>query len=463
MTGGRGMATGGSGMGGGRGGSGMGGSGMGGTTTEDPTWSQQIYPGLPPYKERRRIVGNVDWPDPEIYYLPTWQSDATPTSIEVWYAQETLWVYEALISVIAETNSASEEYKDNISKAPIKCVEAMLIGQKAAVDFTTLSQTIGDLTGASANANSLGGSMSGDMTSSSSSGGMGSEMTLLSGSAENQALTKIVLGRYVDADDIPLKADDKPPFAEFNKMPVCLKVAIDQRKIPELLASCANCSMPIDVKHIRICPDNNEPFVMPIPLENMASGDGSGMGGMMGGMMGGSGMGMMGGSGMGGSGMGGSGSGMGGSGSGGRGGRGGRGSMTGDSMMGGSTTGGIEVGRSDLSQSEYGADCIRVEVYGIINIFNEPNKETFATGASAEDADAEMESIIENAHESGETVEGGESADEGSEATESDADATQTSTTPAEATPTEVPTEATGSENAPAEAPADVSNAASAT
>ncbi|MBQ1277516.1 MAG: hypothetical protein IIY07_02600 [Thermoguttaceae bacterium] len=50
---------------------GAGGRGGMGATTEDPSWSQQKYPGLPPYKERRRVVGNVDWPEPEIYTLPT--------------------------------------------------------------------------------------------------------------------------------------------------------------------------------------------------------------------------------------------------------------------------------------------------------------------------------------------------------------------------------------------------------
>ena len=88
--------------------------------------------------------------------------------------------------------------------------------------------------------------------------------------------------------------DDKPPFAEFNRMPVCLKLAVDQRRIPEILVSCANSSMPIDVKHVRVCPDNNIPFTMPVET---TGSDASGMGGMGGmGMMGGC-MGMMSGSG----------------------------------------------------------------------------------------------------------------------------------------------------------------------
>lgn len=387
-----GMRTGGAGgvggSGGGMGGVGGANGGMGGATVaNDPTWAIAKYPGLPPYKERRRIVGNVDWPNPEIFNLPTWEATAHPTSIEVWYAQETLWVYEALIRVVAETN---KEYVDDIANAPVKSVEQMLIGQEAAIQWTTLTQTIGDLTGMAAQ--SAMGSAMGSMGSSSmmsspsaGSGSMGMDGgVMLTGSAEMQALTKIVYGRYLDGENKPLLASDAPPFAEFNKMPVCLKVVINQTKIPELLTQCANCSMPIDVKHVRISPDNNVPFSMPIPLENMG-GDAAG-GGMMGGMgMMGGGMGMMGGSGGMGA-MGGSGGAAGGAGAGGaRGAMGGSGGMGADGMGG---MGGVDIGRSDLSQSEYGADAIRVEIYGVINIFNKPDQDTFGTGEEAKKSDA---------------------------------------------------------------------------
>ena len=428
--------AGGGGRSGGMGG-GMMGDTMGGASAEDPSWSEKIYPGLPSYKQRRRIVGNVDWPDPEIYSLPTWeQTAAHPESIEVWYAQETLWVYEALIHVIAETN---KEYPDNISKAPVKCIEQMLIGQNAAVEWLTLSQTIGDLTGKSA-ASMGGGLMSVDSSAMMTGSGMpGAEGGFsLSGNAEEQAMTKILTGRYIGEDNTPLKADDKPPYSEFNMMPVCLKLAIDQRHIPDLLVSCANSAMPIDVKHVRVCPDNNVPFTMPIPLENMGGGEGGAAGGgsmMMGmDMMGG---GMMGG-GMAGGGMGGDAAG---GGRGGRGAAGGMGGAAGD-MMGG--MGGVEIGRSELSQTEYGVDTIRVEIYGVINIFNKPNKAAFATGASAEEADAEAEA----------TLAGGVKTEEGAETDESSDSDTTTTPTDATATPADATTTPTDSAATPTDAAA---------
>ncbi len=436
------MAAGGSGGGarGGRGGM-TGGSGMGGEmggagSVEDPSWSIPVFPGLPPYKERRRIVGNVDWPDPEVYGLPTWDATTTnPTSIEIWYAQETLWVYEALIRVIAATNATSEEYKDNIAKAPVKCVEQMLIGQNAAIEFTSLAETIGDLTGKSASGSDMMGSMDSMAMAASSSGGMdGMGMLSLSGSAETQALTKLIIGRYVgdkdDKKDQPLLAEDKPPYAEFNKMPICLKVAIDQTRIPDLLAACANSTMPIDIRHVRICPDNNVPFTMPIPLENMpAEGGAGGMDMMnMGSMMGG---GMMGG----------------GSGSGSGSGQDSRGAMGGAAGMDG--MGGVEIGRSELSQSEYGPDAIRVEIYGVINIYNEPNKAKFATGASAEEADAEADAIVANAQGAAADADA-ENADAAAATPAADANANA----PAE-TPAADATAAPANDVAPVEAPAD--------
>ena len=399
-------------MGGGASGGAAGRGGMG-ATTEDPSWSQQKYPGLPPYKERRRVVGNVDWPEPEIYTLPTWEAETYPKSIEVWYAQETLWVYEAVISVVAETNKDF----DTIAKAPVKCVENMLIGQQAATEWGTLKTTIGDLTGASA-ANAMGDMMgsSSMMTSSSmgssSMGSMGS--TSSGGSAEVQAADAILMGRYLDLEGKPLLASDKPSFAEFNMMPVCLKVVIDQRRIPELLVSCANSAMPIDVKHIRVCPDNNVPFTMPV--ETTASADAMGMGGSS---MGGSSM--MGSSSMGGASAGGASGGA-------------RGSMEGAGGAGGSETGGVEIGRSELGMSEYGADAIRVEIFGVINIYNEPNKDAFGTGKEAQAAEnaadvalteagaAENQAVADEiaAAEAEAATEATEATDENAEATEAE-------------------------------------------
>ncbi|MDO5554188.1 MAG: hypothetical protein Q4G68_10545 [Planctomycetia bacterium] len=385
---------------------GMGGAAGGGGMRSTGTAGAE-YPGLPPYSERRRVVGNVDWTSPEIYGLPTWNADTYPTSIEIWYAQETLWVYEALISIVAQTN---KEAADNVTIAPIKCIEEMLIGQPASAAWQSAEMSIGDLTGSSSSMMGGMGGMGDDMGSGAGGGmpgmgGMDGEAMVAGGTREEQALNRILFGRYLDSDNTPLLADKAPPFAEFNRMPVCLRLVVDQRRIPDILVNCANCSMPIDIKHIRICPDNAVPFSMP-PLEGAEAGEG---GDLMGGGMGGMGMGGPGGPGAG------AGAGAGAN-SGSRSARGAAGNAAATDVTGAS--GGIDIGRSEISQTGgYGVDAIRVEIYGIINIFNEPNIKQFGTGGDGEGANTELTEETLNDTPSVDSL-NGEEGEEGVEETE---------------------------------------------
>ena len=166
------------------------------------------HPGLPPYRERRRVVGNVDWSSPEIYALPTWPAGSYPLSIEVWYAQESLWVYEALIRVIEETN---KEALDNVTIAPIKRIDNLLIGQPAGVAWKSIETPIGDLTGSGLSSfgsmegmmgpaggpgmdGGAGGPGAGPAGGPGGEGAMGAEAA---GRTEPQVLLKILLGRYL--------------------------------------------------------------------------------------------------------------------------------------------------------------------------------------------------------------------------------------------------------------------------
>ena len=139
--------------------------------------------------------------------------------------------------------------------------------------------------------------------------------------------------RYLDAQDEPLTADSPSPFAEFKRMPIIMKLIVDQRRIPEILVNCANCSMPIDVRHVRIAPDNLQSggaaaaAAMPMGAGVPA---GTAAGALPGGTAG---------------------------------------------------SGGVSLGRSALGEtSGYGSDAIRISIYGVINIFNEPDPAIFGTG-----------------------------------------------------------------------------------
>jgi hypothetical protein len=181
--------------------------------------------------------------------------------------------------------------------------------------------------------------------------------------------------RYVDKDLKPLSESDSPPFAEFNMMPVCLELIVDQRKLPDILVECANSTMPIDIKLVRYNPAYAKTGIL-----------GGSMGGGMGGMMG-SGMGGMSGS----SGMGGGGGGSmsgGGSSMPGGGPSGGMGGTTGSNALGAATDAlsGFEVGGKI---GVYGSDAVMVQIVGVIYIYNEPDTEQLATGASAQESGLE--------------------------------------------------------------------------
>ena len=335
----------------------------------------EILPGLPSLEERSRQVGNVDWQNPEIFSLLKWR-EAVPRSIEVWYLQEDLWVYQALLRVVMRSNgiltdqvlegtadaravaqveenveeadSKQDSAANNIGKSAIKCIESLMIGQQAASSWSEIKNL--SLTGVSASGE--GGAMPGMMpgmmpmgmpgaggmpmampmpmpmpTPGGAGGGAPGMMPMMMpgmmGTGETEVTEADIRNslrdnRYLDAEEEPLAADSPAPFAEFKRMPIIMKLIVDQRRIPEILVNCANCSMPIDVRHVRIAPDK------------LTSGGSS---------------------------------------------------ASAMPAAGGVSGGGVSLGRSALGEtSGYGSDAIRISIYGVINIFNEPDPAIFGTG-----------------------------------------------------------------------------------
>jgi hypothetical protein len=86
-------------------------------------------------QSQREMIGLVDWDDYEKFKDHfTWQ--ALPSGLEIWLAQEDLWVYQALLQIIIETNQGASGH----SGAPIKRIMSMDIAQNAATALAS-SQT----------------------------------------------------------------------------------------------------------------------------------------------------------------------------------------------------------------------------------------------------------------------------------------------------------------------------------
>jgi len=345
----------------------------------------------------QKVEGIVDWPNPEIFTIVTWP--ATPYSCQIWYAQEEVWVYDSLIGVVRNINKQVNATGPH--NAAIKRIQAMLIGKNAAniAGSPGLLEPLGSFSGAGGmgmgmGMDMMGGGMSGgmggpggmsgggmsggDMSSSGmggSGGMMGPGMDGMGMSAgpmnEESTMSYLVQYRYVGEDLKPLADMSSAPFKEFNMMPVCLELIVDQRKIPDIFVECANSTMPIDIKLVRYNPANARTGLI-------TSSMGGGMGGMDGGMSGGMSGGMGGPSGMSGGGMGGGGSTSRGTGSGrggamsGAGGTGGPGGMGSDGGMGAAAEqlSGFEVGGKF---GTYGSDAVMIQVVGVIYLYNEPD------------------------------------------------------------------------------------------
>ena len=155
----------------------------------------------------------------------------TPSSIEVRQTQENLWVYAALLKVIKAMN-------DGKYVSPVKQISMLQIGRSAAAAFED-------------------GMKPGHIKPLSAPGGPvpGAEQQppVNVDPAAAAAAPAPDEGRYVNADGKRLPAGEAAK-AQFKRMPIFLRLKIDQREISRLLVECANSPLPVEVRQLRINP-----------------------------------------------------------------------------------------------------------------------------------------------------------------------------------------------------------------
>jgi hypothetical protein len=263
--------------------------------------------------DETEMVGKVIWDDAslaQIYSKFSWAS--RPYSVQVWLAQEDLWVYEALLRIVRDVNQSAKEYYD----APIKRILALDIGQDAS--RLSAGGMSGSMMGSGMGGPGMGPSSgpgmspgmgpssgpgmspgmgpssgpgmgpsasSGGPTGGPTSGSEGASANMpMAGTAEAAAMA-LTMGRYVDDKGQPLPADEGHPFAEFKMMPIRMSLMMDIREIPRFLVICASSSMPVEVKRVSIRP---ELAAKAASSTGNAGGSGAGMSGgpMSGGALG---------------------------------------------------------------------------------------------------------------------------------------------------------------------------------
>ena len=169
------------------------------------------------------------------------RSDGTPTTLEVLYAQEDLWVLRHLMQIINRTNEGATTRHS----AAIREIISIDIG-KAAVESDVEVETLVDVTG--------------NKRSSPTRIVEGSEISSILDPAE---------GRYVDKNYEPLPAailrqvmqsgevsPEQAYLAVAKRIPVRLRVSMDQRRINKLLVECANSELTVEVRQLLINKDH---------------------------------------------------------------------------------------------------------------------------------------------------------------------------------------------------------------
>ena len=319
----------------------------------------------------------VIWPESSqtemLNSIRMWQG-TTPTIYEILYTQENMWILESLLNIIRKTNLQDNKKPATANfQCAVKEIEFIRIGRTAmgragSVDGSGAAGGMGMGSGGYAGsgagyAGSGAGYASGGEGSYGSggygSGGEGSYGESGSygegsyGGGGEAVTTDPAANRYVDANFKPVSGNDlrtrmqsNTPedayFAVAKRIPVRIRVKMDQTKIQQFLANCGNAALTLEIRQVRIG-------------DTVAAASAGGAGGGGGGYPGMGGGGAPGPGGMGGMGMGGMGMGMGG-----EPGEGGYGGESGG--YGG--YGGLGAGATSDSES------LDVEIYGLVYLFN---------------------------------------------------------------------------------------------
>jgi hypothetical protein len=177
-------------------------------------------------------------------------SEDPPTTLEVLYSQEDLWVLESVLGIIAYVNSEARQR----FQAPVKEIEWIRIGQAA-------GETAGGIS--SSSTSGFGGMNQAMMNAIANSmkASLGGGSGPAAKAAENSP--DPANNRYVDTKFAPISAKvlrgalktstpENAYMTVAKRIPVAMRVKVDQRRLPELLAACANARLMVEVRQVRI-------------------------------------------------------------------------------------------------------------------------------------------------------------------------------------------------------------------
>jgi hypothetical protein len=176
--------------------------------------------------------------------VPWFNPTTPPSTLEICYTQEDLWVLDGVLQVIKRTNGDAREN----FQAPIKQIEWIRLGKAARADAGDVQGVEALLAGSVVAANPYGA---------------GAPVVSPYGGVGVPVRPDPAEGRYVDSDYKPVPASrlrsamkSSAPadalFAVAKRIPVQFRVKMDPTKIASLISECGNNPLLIEVKQVRV-------------------------------------------------------------------------------------------------------------------------------------------------------------------------------------------------------------------
>ena len=225
------------------------------------------------WKNQGEIVGN---------HFDFFQEGQTaPTTIQILYAMEDYWVLKALMQIIARTNTNNGIEATRRDQAVVRDIEWIHMGTFVEPDTGGgIFVPVGGTDAEGAGPGEFPGSRGGTQQPTPTPGGTGIEGEVPFGSEQ---VLELAHNRYVDKDNNPLPADtlkaaatgtneEDAYLAVAKRMPVRMRLRIDQRQLNKFLVECGNGDLMLEVLQVRINPDGQD-------VTGMAGGTSTGGGG----------------------------------------------------------------------------------------------------------------------------------------------------------------------------------------
>ncbi|TWT90684.1 hypothetical protein Mal64_10790 [Pseudobythopirellula maris] len=201
----------------------------------------------------------VEWLDQELLRGKL-ELNSSPSSLRIWVTQEDLWVYESLLTAIANTNKAAGATRQ--SNAAVRIIQELQVGADAAGQ----NDSSGRLYSPDSNASAAGAFGGGDSFPMSRDSGIGSFTPGASrdfggpaggGNAEGDEAATLLSGRYLDDEGEPITSISAGNYdfgSEYKRLPVRMSLEMDQTWLSKLIVELANAPLQVEVEQVRINP-----------------------------------------------------------------------------------------------------------------------------------------------------------------------------------------------------------------